>query len=84
MEVLVAANAEENECTVFKPVEYIFPEGREYKTYALKTSELHPDCNVPCNDPVIEKDLREAALKIFKGFRCLSFVNFVVIYIQVY
>jgi D-alanine-D-alanine ligase len=66
--VLVAANAAENECTVFKPVEYVFPEGRTYKTYALKTSELHPDCNFPCNDPAIEKELRDAALKIFKGF----------------
>ena len=45
--VLVAANAApEKTCTVFKPVEYIFPEGREFKTYALKTSELHPDLSV--------------------------------------
>ncbi len=67
--VLVAANAEnEKECTVFKPVEYVFPEGKEFKTYALKTSELHPDCNFPCNDPVLDKELREAARRIFIGF----------------
>jgi D-alanine-D-alanine ligase-like ATP-grasp enzyme len=66
--VLVAANAEdEKKCTVFKPVEYVFPEGFSFKTYALKTSELHPDCNIPCNDPSLEKQLRRAAEKIFLG-----------------
>ncbi len=71
--VLVAANTDGHNCTVFKPVEYIFPEGREYKTYALKTSELHPDCNVPCSDPVLEKKLRSAAEKIFKGFNGVGY-----------
>jgi len=67
--VLVAANAApEKTCTVFKPVEYIFPEGREFKTYALKTSELHPDCNHPCKDKRIEKQLRRASERIFRGF----------------
>ncbi len=66
--VLVAANADGRTCTTFKPVEYIFPEGFAFKTYALKTSELHPGANVPCNDPVLEKELRAAAEKIFKGF----------------
>jgi D-alanine-D-alanine ligase len=41
--VLVAANPEnEKDCVAFKPVEYKFPKGREFKTYSLKTSELHP------------------------------------------
>jgi len=66
--VLVAANADGKTCTSFKPVEYIFPEGFAFKTYALKTSELHPGANVPCNDPALEKELRAAAEKIFKGF----------------
>jgi D-alanine-D-alanine ligase len=66
--VLVAANADGKTCTSFKPVEYIFPEGFAFKTYALKTSELHPGANVPCNDPTLEKELRAAAEKIFKGF----------------
>ncbi len=67
--VLVAANAApEKTCTVFKPVEYIFPVGREFKTYALKTSELHPDCNHPCKDKRIEKQLRRASERIFRGF----------------
>jgi hypothetical protein len=66
--VLIAANADGKTATTFKPVEYIFPEGFAFKTYALKTSELHPNANIPCNDPVIEKQLREAAEKIFRGF----------------
>lgn len=67
--VLVAANAEdEKKCTVFKPVEYVFPKDREFKTYALKTSELHPDCNIPCNDKKLDRQLRKAAEKIFSGF----------------
>jgi hypothetical protein len=67
--VLVAANADsEKTCSTFKPVEYVFPEGREFKTYALKTSELHPDCNHPCKDKRLESKLRKAAERIFRGF----------------
>ncbi|MBV9989262.1 MAG: ATP-grasp domain-containing protein, partial [Chitinophagaceae bacterium] len=56
--VLIAANADGKTATTFKPVEFIFPEGFTFKTYALKTSELHPEANIPCADPVIEKQLR--------------------------
>ncbi|MFZ9239499.1 MAG: SET domain-containing protein-lysine N-methyltransferase [Chitinophagaceae bacterium] len=66
--VLVAANTDGKTCRSFKPVEYIFPEGFAFKTYALKTSELHPGANVPCNDATLEKALRTAAEKIFRGF----------------
>ncbi len=67
--VLVAANADDGKkCTVFKPVEYVFPKDRSFKTYALKTSELHPDCNIPCNDNYLDRELRKAAEKIFSGF----------------
>jgi D-alanine-D-alanine ligase len=67
--VMLVANAEDpRTCTVFKPIEYIFPAGFEFKTYALKTSELHPESNVPCDDPVLDKNLRDAALQIFQGF----------------
>ena len=65
----------EKSCTVFKPVEYIFPEGSEFKTYALKTSELHPDCNIPCTDPVLDKELRHAAERIFKGFNGVGYAR---------
>lgn len=66
--VLVAANEDGKTCTVFRPVEYVFPEGRSYKTYSLKTSELHPDCNQPCKDPELDSALRRATEKIFRGF----------------
>jgi D-alanine-D-alanine ligase-like ATP-grasp enzyme len=66
--VLIAANADGKTATTFLPVEYIFPSGFTFKTYALKTSELHPNANIPCKDPVIENQLRDAAQKIFKGF----------------
>jgi D-alanine-D-alanine ligase len=67
--VMLVANADdEKTCTVFKPIEYIFPKGFEFKTYALKTSELHPEANIPCSDPVLEKQLKDAALQIFQGF----------------
>ena len=66
--VLVAANTDGKTCRSFKPVEYIFPEGFAFKTYALKTSELHPGANIPCKDPSLEKELRDAAEKIFRGF----------------
>ena len=73
--VLVAANTDVHTCTVFRPVEYLFPEGREFKTYALKTSELHPDCNVPCTDEVLDKQLRNATEKIFKGFNGVGYAR---------
>jgi D-alanine-D-alanine ligase len=67
--VMVVANADdEKTCTVFKPIEYIFPEGFAFKTYALKTSELHPEANIPCNDPDLEVGLKDAARQIFQGF----------------
>lgn len=71
--VLVAANEDGKSCSVFRPVEYRFPEGRSFKTYALKTSELHPDCNFPCEDPALDKQLRSAAEKIFKGFNGVGY-----------
>jgi len=73
--VLVAANKDEHSCTVFRPVEYVFPEGRSYKTYSLKTSELHPDCNFPCTDDVLDKELRSATQKIFNGFNGVGYAR---------
>jgi D-alanine-D-alanine ligase-like ATP-grasp enzyme len=73
--VLVAANNDGQNCTVFQPVEYLFPAGKEFKTYALKTSELHPDCNVPCTDPSLDKQLRTAAEKIFRGFNAVGYAR---------
>ncbi|MGE5106527.1 MAG: SET domain-containing protein-lysine N-methyltransferase [Sphingobacteriales bacterium] len=67
--VLIADNADnEKQYTVFKPIEFIFPEGNKFKTYALKTSELHPESNITCNDEVLDKKLRNAAQRIFRSF----------------
>ncbi|MDQ3141379.1 MAG: SET domain-containing protein-lysine N-methyltransferase [Bacteroidota bacterium] len=67
--VLVANDKEmEDGVRVFKPVEYIFPDGFQYKTYSLKTSELHPDANIAVDDKALDNTLRNYAKKIFKGF----------------
>ncbi len=67
--VLVAANADDHKnSTAFTPVEFIFPEGRTFKTYALKTSELHPESNIPVTDPLLDSRLREATRRIFRSF----------------
>lgn len=66
--VMLAANADGKTTTVFKPVEYIFPDGNRFKTYALKTSELHPNANIACDDPLLEAQLKEAAARIFRSF----------------
>jgi hypothetical protein len=66
--VLVSADAGAANCTVYRPLEYVFSGSDRFKTYALKTRELHADCNVPCTDPAIDASLREAAASIFRGF----------------
>jgi len=66
--VLVAASSDGSGCKSYKPIEYIFPEGRSFKTYALKTSELHPDCNVPVHDYKIEQKLKSSSEQVFTAF----------------
>lgn len=67
--VLVAANVRPaTGCLSFTPIEYHFPKGYEFKTYSLKTSELHTDVNRPINDALLEAQLKTAAEKIFNGF----------------
>jgi D-alanine-D-alanine ligase-like ATP-grasp enzyme len=67
--VLMAANAADHKnCTTFKPVEFIFPQGRSFKTYALKTAELHPECNIAVTDKELDATLRETSSRIFRSF----------------
>jgi D-alanine-D-alanine ligase-like ATP-grasp enzyme len=73
--VMLAANDDGKTVTVFKPVEYIFPEGNQFKTYALKTSELHPNANIACNDPELELKLKEAATQIFRSFGAVGYAR---------
>jgi len=74
--VLVAANiAPVRGARAFKPVEYKFPKGYAFKTYALKTSELHTDVNKPCTDAALEARLMAAAEKIFTGFSGVGYAR---------
>ena len=67
--VLVVAAANEGErATALTPVEFIFPDGPPFKTYAHKTSELHPDANVPVRDAELAARLEDAALRVFDAF----------------
>ncbi|MBK7231021.1 MAG: SET domain-containing protein-lysine N-methyltransferase [Saprospiraceae bacterium] len=66
--LVVATPTKPEKCISLLPVEYKFPEGFSYKTYSLKTSELHPDANLACNDPYLEVKLKKAASKIFEAF----------------
>ena len=51
------------------------PRESHLKPILLKTSELHPDCNFPCTDPVLDKELRAATEKIFKGFNGVGYAR---------
>ena len=74
--VLVAANANPSQgCVAFTPVEYRFPSNHKFKTYALKTSELHTDVNKPCDDKELEAKLKSAAEKIFNGFSGVGYAR---------
>ncbi len=67
--VMLAATAGDmKKPVIFEPVEYIFPSGKQFKTYSLKTSDLHPDANIPVTDAAISNKLKEAAFEIFSGF----------------
>ena len=66
--LVVGQTNAEGSVYAYEPVEYIFPEGKKYKTYSLKTSELHLDANVIVKDEDISKQLKESACSIFEGF----------------
>jgi D-alanine-D-alanine ligase len=74
--VLVIGDAEgHGRSTALTPVEYRFPEGRSYKSYALKTSELHPDANVPVRDEALAQRLKDAAHTVFRGFDATGYAR---------
>lgn len=54
--------------TALAPIEYIFPPGFRYKSYALKTSELHPEANIRVGDESLVTRLRDSAERLFAGF----------------
>jgi D-alanine-D-alanine ligase len=51
-----------------RPLEFIFPKGEHFKTYDLKITQWHPECNVPCLDEELSAKLKEASIKVFKAF----------------
>lgn len=73
--VLVAGTPDGNGVHSFEPVEYLFPEGYAFKTYALKTSALHPEANIVCNDPILGNALKQAAANIFKAFQGVGYAR---------
>ncbi len=50
------------------PIEFIFPPGPHFKTYDLKVTQFHPECNVPCTEPGLADRLKAAAIQVFTGF----------------
>lgn len=62
-------------CTALAPIEYVFPDGHRFKSYALKTSELHPDANVRVRDEDLHRRLTEAAERIFRGFNGIGYAR---------
>ncbi len=73
--VLVMANADGKRITALQPVEFVFPEGKKFKTYALKTSELHTDANTPVQDIALANQLKNAAQSIFKSFNGVGYAR---------
>ncbi|HXG92328.1 MAG TPA: hypothetical protein VNN73_08165 [Blastocatellia bacterium] len=74
--VLVAANPDDlNDPIVFKPIEFIFPEGELFKTYDLKVRQYHPECNVPCDDCELAARLKDVARSIFVGFSGVGYAR---------
>jgi len=73
--LVVAETLGKNNCTVYNPLEFVFPEGKKFKTYSLKTSELHKECNLPCNDPLLASQLKDSAAKIFKAFNGVGYAR---------
>ena len=73
--VLVCGNADGRTCTSFKPIEYIFPEGFAFKTYALKTSELHPNANIGVEDKALVAQLQSIAEQVFLSFNGVGYAR---------
>src|SRR5262249_31070070 len=67
--VLVAGHpVKRYEPIVLTPLEFLFTEGKPFKTYQVKITEHHPERNMPLTDPDLSARLKEAARDIFVGF----------------
>ena len=72
--VLVVADPDGG-CEAFRPVEYRFASGAPFKTYAHKTSELHPEANVAVTDAPLADRLKAAACAVFGGFNAVGYAR---------
>lgn len=66
--MLVRKAGSREDVIVFRPVEYVFPAGTAFKTYAMKTSELHQDANKGVAEGPLCDKLKKAATDIFNAF----------------
>ncbi len=66
--LVVADPAGGGRCAALAPIEYRFTSGHSFKSYALKTSEQHPEANVRVSDAGLSDRLREVAEQVFAGF----------------
>ena len=74
--VLVAAALDSGgEARVYRPLEFVFPEGHRFKTYDLKVTQWHPESNVPSADPALNERLQGAARRIFQGFEGVGYAR---------
>lgn len=76
--VLVAGSAEPGKPpTAYLPLEFVFPAsgGQAFKTYDLKITQWHPECNVPCRDAALAERLKDAARRIFKAFEGVGYAR---------
>lgn len=71
--LIVASPDERGDPIALMPVEYVFPTPIKYKTYANKTSELHPDANIPVHDAALAARVRDAAMQVFRGFEAVGY-----------
>ena len=73
--LVIADPSAHGKVRAFTPVEFIFDHGPKFKTYAHKTSELHPDANVPVRDPELAGRLKRAAIAVYNGFGAVGYAR---------
>jgi D-alanine-D-alanine ligase len=72
--VLVAGDpADPRTPRALNPIEFVFGDGPPFKTYALKVTEYHPECNVPCPPGELNEALKDAARRIFLTFKGVGY-----------
>ena len=73
--LVIGSPEEPQKVRAFRPVEFIFGDGPHFKTYANKTSDLHPDANVPVTDPELIARLHRAAVAVYTGFNGVGYAR---------